>query len=268
MLSRPALRETLLLLAALGLCPLAALLAPSDPALPIARAQALIDLEAGLGVLVEPTVHAWALARPALLDVAGLLYLLAHVAVAGWALIWTWCLRPDRYRIVRDTFLLTQALLIATYVAVPVAPPRLVPGAGFTDTLGGLSGSVHLLQSPYAAVPSGHVAFALIAGATFARLGDMAWLRVFGWAYPPLVVAVTVLTGHHLLFDAVAAAVAVTAAYAVRTRGPAWAARASAVRGGPGPGRRRARATPGTTSGPRRSPRPARGRSPGATPAR
>ena len=60
------------------------------------------------------------------------------------------------------------------------------------------------LWSP-AAVPSGHVAFALIAGGVFARMGDMAWLRAFGWVYAPFVVAVTVVTANHLLLDAVAA---------------------------------------------------------------
>ena len=65
---------------------------------------------------------------------------------------------------------------------VPTAPPRLLPGAGYTDTPTGLWGeeaadSPHLLQSPFAAVPSGHVAFALVAGAVFARLGDIARLR-------------------------------------------------------------------------------------------
>ncbi len=93
-----------------------------------------------------------------------------------------------------------------------------MPGAGFTDTLSGvwgreLSDSAHLLQSPFAAMPSGHVAFALVAGATFARLGDMAWLRAFGWLYPGLVVAITVVTAHHLFVDAFAATALVACAY-------------------------------------------------------
>jgi hypothetical protein len=66
-------------------------------------------------------------------------------------------------------------------------------------------------------MPSGHVAFALVAGATFARLGDQAWLRAFGWAYPGFVVAITMLTGHHLLLDAVGA-VAVVAAVGAAVR--------------------------------------------------
>ncbi len=216
-------QQALVLLGALALCPLAAALIGQDAAAPVARARALIDAELALGIHVEQAAHQWALARPSLLTAANVFYVFAHVPVAGWALVWTWFLRRDRFALVRDAFLWTQLLLIALYVAIPTAPPRLVPGAGFTDTLGGLWGkeladSAHLLQSPYAAMPSGHVAFALLAGVTFARLGDMAWLRAFGWLYPPLVVAVTVITGHHLLLDAVGAAIVVACAGALAAR--------------------------------------------------
>jgi hypothetical protein len=212
-----AVRQTLLLLGALALCPVAALLIGDDAAAPVARAEALMDAQRALGLDVEAAVHAWALGRPWLMDAASVFYVGAHVPVAGWALVWTWYLRRDRFAAVRDAFLWTQGLLVALYVLLPTAPPRLVPGAGFTDTLSGLWGqrladSAHLLQSPYAAMPSGHVAFALVAGATFARLGDRRWLRVFGWTYPAAVVAVTVVTGHHLLLDAAGAALVVAVA--------------------------------------------------------
>jgi hypothetical protein len=194
----------------------------TDPAGPVARAEALIDAERALGVYVEPAVHAWALRHPDLLTAAGVVYVGAHVPVAGWALIWTWVLRRDRFRFVRDTFLWTQALLVAVYVLVPVAPPRLVPGAGYTDTLSGLWGkelaaSAQMLQSPFAAIPSGHVAFALIASGVFTTLGDQAWL-VFGRLYAPVVMAITVLTANHLLLDALAAALVVGCALGLAAR--------------------------------------------------
>ena len=136
-------RQAGLLLAALALCPLAALLIGDDPAAPVARARALIELERALGA---------------------------------------------------------------------------VGGLG-----GGVLESGHVLQSPYAALPSGHVAFALVAGAAFACWGDRAWLRALGYAYPPLVVAVTVVTGNHLLVDAVAA---VAVAAVARGLAAGWPQRA------------------------------------------
>jgi membrane-associated phospholipid phosphatase len=207
---RPGARETLLLLAALGTYPLAALAIGDDPAAPLARARAFADAERALGLFVEPSVYAWTAQHGWLLTLAGFFYIWAHVPVAGWALIWTWYKRRDLFPRLRNVFLVTQGLLVATYVAIPTAPPRMLREEGFSDTLTGLWGeqlaeSAHLLQSPYAAMPSGHVAWALIAGGLFALFGDRRWMRAFGWVYPPLVVLVTVMTANHFWLDAVAA---------------------------------------------------------------
>jgi len=190
-------RAVVLLLAALALCPLAALLIGDDPAAPVSRARALAEIERALGLHFALAAHDWARRHPVVMAGAGLFYVFAHVAVAAWALVWTWCLRRDRFTVVRDVFLVTQAVTVSLYALAPTAPPRLVAGAGFSDTLSGLWGreiadSAHLLQSPFAAMPSGHVAFALVSGGAFAAIGDRRWLRAFGWAYPPLVAAVGV----------------------------------------------------------------------------
>jgi len=213
------------LLSALALCPVAAVVIGDDASVPLQRAAAVADLEARLGLFFEPAVHGWALEREWLLAAAGVFYVWAHVPVAGWALVWTWFYRRDAFPLVRATFLWTQVLTVAVFVAVPTAPPRLLDGRGFTDTLTGLWGrefadSAHLLQSPFAAMPSGHVAFALVAGTTFALLGDRPWLRAFGWTYPPLVVAVTILTANHFWLDAVGAALVVAVALGLARRRP------------------------------------------------
>ena len=209
-------RSVLLLVSTLALCPLGALLIGRDASAAVRRAESLAEAERSLGLYFEPDLHVWALGRPWLMTTAGAFYVFAHIGVAAWVLAWTWHLRRDVFPLVRDTFLATQVLTVALYALVPTAPPRLVPGSGFRDTLAGLWGreaaeSAHLLQSPFAAMPSGHVAFALIAGVTFACVGDQAWLRAFGVVYPLLVIAVTIVTGHHLWLDA-AGAVAVVAA--------------------------------------------------------
>jgi hypothetical protein len=218
-------REAAVVAGAMALCPLAALLIGDDPTAAAHRAHALAGVERDLGVHVEPAVVGWAAAHPALLSVATAFYLLAHVPVTGWALIWTWCLRRDSFARVRTIFVGTQVALAALYVLVPTLPPRLADGVGgAASTPGwaaGVTASSHVVQSPFAAMPSGHVAFALVAGGTFALLGDRRWLRAFGWAYPVVVVAVTILTGHHLIVDAVAAASLVGGVTAVTVAAPA-----------------------------------------------
>jgi hypothetical protein len=218
-------REAAVVAGAMALCPLAALVIGDDPAAPARRAHALAGAERDLGLHVEPAVVGWASAHPALLSAATAFYLLAHVPVTGWALIWTWCLRRDAFARVRTIFVGTQVSLAVLYVLVPTLPPRLAGGvAGAASTPGwaaGVTASSHVVQSPFAAMPSGHVAFALVAGGTFALLGDRRWLRAFGWAYPVVVVTVTILTGHHLLVDAVAAASLVGFVSGVAVAGPA-----------------------------------------------
>jgi hypothetical protein len=61
---------------------------------------------------------------------------------------------------------------------------------------------VHHLQSPYAALPSGHVAFAVVvAGLVGSQVRS---LRLVAPAYPLLVTAIVIGTANHLWSDAVA----------------------------------------------------------------
>ena len=212
---RRAARDLAPVAAALALCPLAAALAPADASGPVDRARAIAGLERGLGVFVEPAIHGWARDHGALLAVACLLYVWAHLPVAVGALVWAWLERPARFRAARNVLVLSQTITVAGYVALPTAPPRLLGDPRFSDTLSGFWGqaastAAHGVQSPYAALPSGHVVFALVAGGTVALLARPWAVRAAAAAYPVLVAAITVVTANHFLADA-AAAVAVVA---------------------------------------------------------
>jgi hypothetical protein len=93
---------------------------------------------------------------------------------------------------------------------------------GIADTISGGQvnlnhGLVSSLYNPFAAVPSMHVGYAAIVGASLIRDGRRHALRAVGVLYPVLVVLVIVATGNHFLFDAVAGlTVAAVAAGAAR----------------------------------------------------
>jgi membrane-associated phospholipid phosphatase len=97
--------------------------------------------------------------------------------------------------------------------------------------------SVNALFNPYAAVPSMHVAFALMIGIPLARLVKHRTARVFWLLYPIIVTFVIVVTANHFIADAVLGALtAALAAYGAeglaRARPAAWAfqpSRASAA---------------------------------------
>jgi hypothetical protein len=200
----------------LALCPVVAALAPG-PAGPLARIRELIEDERSLGLFFEPSVHAWVAARPPLLGIAQFAYVGVHLPVMLGVLAWTWFARPRVFPFARNTFVFAQALATIGYVVVPTAPPRMVPEAGYgADLVGaGQHGFERLAMSPYAAMPSGHAAFALIAAGIVATQARSKAVRLAAVAYPIVVLGEIMATGNHLWLDAVAGAAVAGAGFAL-----------------------------------------------------
>jgi len=212
---RPWVRDFAPVAATFALCPLVALAAGDDRAAALDSAGALADAEVSLGLFFEPAAYTWTASHPWLLAAAGVGYIVLHVPVLLAALAWVYLARPAAFPRLRSAFLAAQALTVAGWLLVPTAPPRMLERLGFGDTLSALWGpgtaeQATLLQSPYAAMPSGHVVFALLAGGAVALLARPAAVRLAGAAYPVLVVAMTIVTANHFWLDA-AGAVAVVA---------------------------------------------------------
>jgi hypothetical protein len=181
-----------------------------DRAAALRHARDVASLERSLHVFVEGQVQAAAGALPGLIGVLGLLYLTLHLTVTGVYLIWLHRRRPDAFPLVRTTLLFASALALIGYLAFPTAPPRAAT-LGIADTISGGHvdldhGLITSLYNPFAAVPSMHVGYAVIVGASLVRHGRRRSLRVLGLLYPALVVFVVVATGNHFLVDAVAGA--------------------------------------------------------------
>jgi hypothetical protein len=213
----------------LALCPVVAALAPG-PSEPIARIRSLIDAERSLGLLFEPSVHRWVAARPPLLAAGQVAYVAAHVPVLLAVLAWVWVARRPAFTLVRDVFVATQSIALAGYLLVPTAPPRMVAGLGYEDVAAaGRQGIERIVMSPYAAMPSGHAAFALIVAATVFALAKTWPVRLLALLWPVAVLSEIIATGNHLWVDAAAGA----AVAAVATAGVSAARgvrRASAAR--------------------------------------
>jgi PAP2 superfamily len=137
-------------------------------------------------------------------------------------------------------FMVAMGLALVGYLAFPAAPPRFLPEWGFTDSVASFVGqaaenSADVLYNPFAAVPSMHVAFALMIAIPAMRLVKHRALRALWSAYPILVTFVVVVTANHFWVDAalgaLVAAVSAWAAWAAlaRARPEAWAWRTSQV---------------------------------------
>jgi len=181
----------------------------------------IASLERSLHIFVESNVQAAARKVPGAVGALGLLYLTLHLAVTGTYLVWLHRRRPAAFPLVRTTVMVASALALIGYVAFPTAPPRLA-ALGIADTLSGghldlNHGLISSLYNPFAAVPSMHVGYAAIVGASLIRDGSRPALRAAGLLYPTLVLLVIVATGNHFLLDAVAGViVAAVAAGAAR----------------------------------------------------
>ena len=185
-----------------------------DRASAVRHAHDVASLERSLHVFVEGHVQDAARSLPGLLGTLGMLYLTLHLTVTGLYLLWLHRRRPNAFPFVRTTLLLASALALIGYLAFPTAPPR-DASLGIADTISGgrvdlNHGLISSLYNPFAAVPSMHVGYAVIIGASLVHHGARPLLRVLGVAYPALVLFVVVATGNHFLVDA-AAGIAVAA---------------------------------------------------------
>ena len=92
----------------------------------------------------------------------------SHFVVTTTFLVWLYFFRNEHFYFVRNMFMVAMVIALACYAAFPTAPPRLIPEAGFTDTIAVFTGlpqdseTVGLLVNKYAAVPSMHIAFSLM----------------------------------------------------------------------------------------------------------
>jgi hypothetical protein len=184
----------------------------------------VVDLERSVHAFGEPAVQRAAHHVPGLPALLGYAYVSLHLLVTAGVLVWVYRRHRPHYARLRNTLFAANALAVVGYWLFPTAPPRLAD-VGITDTVSGAT-SVNLTSrfvsafyNEYAAVPSMHIGFALIAASTVFLLARSRVVRAAAALYPLFVLFVIVATGNHFFFDALAgAAVAVVAAAALSVR--------------------------------------------------
>jgi membrane-associated phospholipid phosphatase len=187
-------------------------IAESNPAVAFSNARTIVDLEQHTGLFFEQGLQAWAMGQRVLIDMANFMYVNSHFVLTTGALVWLYLRHNDRFYFVRNMFMVAMALALVGYVLMPTAPPRFFPELGFVDTIAYYvnvkhdSGLVALFFNPYAAVPSMHVAFALMVSVPALLVVRNRVAKVMWGVYPLLVTFVVLVTGNHWFMDAVAGA--------------------------------------------------------------
>jgi hypothetical protein len=174
------------------------------------NAERIVALERRIGADLEPAVQRALLRYPRFVHGLNLGYGLFNVTLTvGW-LVLLFRRRDVGFHRFRTTCLLAHVCAQPVFLLLPTAPPRVLDG--FVDTLSEVSGldleHPFLLRfyNPVAAMPSLHVAFAVVTGAEIAARSDSVLVRTAARGYAPLVATVVAGTGNHYVLDAVAGA--------------------------------------------------------------
>lgn len=174
------------------------------------NAERIVTVERRLGMHVEPRLQELLLPRRRLVAVLNVAYVTLNVGLTvGW-LIHLFRRRHTEFHRLRRGAVLTTLGAQPFFLLFPCAPPRTLDH--FVDTIVEVSGVdldsglVAQLYDPLAAMPSIHVAFAVVTAAGIAETSESALARTLAPAYPPLVALVVFATANHYVLDAVAGA--------------------------------------------------------------
>ncbi|MFJ9003653.1 phosphatase PAP2 family protein [Streptomyces canus] len=137
-------------------------------------------------------------------------YATLHFIVTLSVLVWLYRSHPGRYAATRLVLFATTGVALVGYYLYPLAPPRLMNGGNFVDTVmvhqtwGSMaSGDLKHMSNQYAAMPSMHIGWSVWCGLTIFALASVPWVRVLGLLYPTVTLLVIVATANHFWLDAV-----------------------------------------------------------------
>lgn len=196
---------------------------PEQEAAAVRHAGQVVRLEHQLGLTFEHAVnHA---ANKVTWLVVGMNYYYAtlHFIVTVGVLVWLYRRHPGRYGPARLVLFVTTGFALVGFYFFPLAPPRLMSGMGFVDTVkvhntwgsmasGDLAAHV---SNQYAAMPSMHIGWSLWCGVTILLLARRRWVRVLGALYPVTTFLVIISTANHFWLDAVGGATCLSVGFGV-----------------------------------------------------
>jgi len=203
------------------------------------HARWIVEAEKATFMFVEQSIQRVVLGVDWLVTVSNTYYGTVHFAATGGVMLWLFLRRHDHYRFMRNSLGLMTLLGLVTFLAFPLAPPRMLPcnesipatapgatllGECFVDTLRS-AGGVWSYESPiakaianqFAAMPSLHFGWSMWCGLGLYAYARRRWVRVLGVLHPIITLFVIVVTGNHFFLDAAGgAAVYLLARFAAR----------------------------------------------------
>jgi membrane-associated phospholipid phosphatase len=183
-------------------------LAESRLSVGIHNADGVRSLESTLHIGFELPVNQWFADHHVLSLTASYFYQFGHESITLSVLVACWWLRPQAYRPARNALVAINVVGLTVFALLPVAPPRLLPGAGFSDLVADAGfGTTHggpVSADQFAAMPSLHLAWATWTAVVLFLWWRRPVLRLLAVVYPIWIAVVVIGTGNHYVLDVVA----------------------------------------------------------------
>jgi PAP2 superfamily protein len=198
------------------------------------RAAWIWHAERDVGLPNEQALQQVFLPHPLVVEALNWYYAVLHFPVLIGCLVWLFVWHRGEYWRVRTLVLVFTAVSLLVQF-IPVAPPRLLPLTGMTDTGLTYGQSVYgahagIDADQLSAMPSIHIGWALLVALVVVATARSRW-RWLAPAYPVLTTLAVVVTANHFWLDGIAAAaVLAMAIWAQRAAGPAYRALAGSIR--------------------------------------
>ena len=174
----------------------------------LANGRDVLQIEQFLHVNVELTLNHWLAYHQTLATALVWWYQYSHISGTMAVLTCCYLWFPHIYRPARNSLVLTNCIGMLVFVLLPVMPPRLLPHAGFSDTVAvagfGPDHGGPVAPAQFAAMPSLHLAWATwVAVVAFTMLKGKPYRRLV-FIYPMITTISVISTGNHYVLDVAA----------------------------------------------------------------
>jgi hypothetical protein len=187
--------------------------APARRAIAVRHAASVLRLEGTLAIDPELSLNRWLTGEHSLAILFSYYYDNAHFVVTLCLLGLLWWRSPGIYPSLRNALVAMNVLAFAVFWLYPMAPPRMLIGAGFNDVVAAShtfgswhTGPLAADADQYAAMPSLHIAWAIWCVVALWRLTPRRWIRALGVLHLALTSFAVLATGNHFLLDILAGA--------------------------------------------------------------
>jgi PAP2 superfamily len=209
------------------------LIAPPSgvPTSALGNAVSLVDIERFFGLFFEHRLQRLALGFTPIVIAANWWYGVMHFVVTAAVFVWLFRRYRADYPRWRNTFAITSVLTLGIQAVWPATPPRLLAGAAhtphFVDALSTFSSpwsfsSKGGVANQYAAMPSMHIAWAVIVACIVIPRTSRRWVRVCAALYPVVTTLAIMITGNHYIIDAIGAVAIVAIGYGLARALERW----------------------------------------------